>query len=321
VLLLLLLQNPANIAKLGNPIQYIRVPMAEFGVEYLTTKELAELLRIKERKVYELAASGKVPCSRATGKLLFPRHAVDAWLGRKSSGLAPAISVQRPTVFLGSHDPLLEWALRESRSGIATFFDGSLDGLERFAEGAGLATALHLYSPATDDWNRAAVDGRFSNKPVALVEFAWRERGLIVPAGKEAEIQGIPSLEGRCIVARQAEAGSQALLEQLLAREGITPKGVNFTATTRTETDAAVAILEGKADAAFGLLGLARQFRLGFVPIIRERFDLLVDRRAWFEPPMQRFLRFCQSADFLERAVALQGYDVAGFGQVHFVGS
>jgi len=33
--------------------------------EYLTTKELAELLRIKERKVYDLAASGAVPCSKA----------------------------------------------------------------------------------------------------------------------------------------------------------------------------------------------------------------------------------------------------------------
>jgi excisionase family DNA binding protein len=30
--------------------------------EYLTTRELAELLRIKERKVYDLVASGAVPC-------------------------------------------------------------------------------------------------------------------------------------------------------------------------------------------------------------------------------------------------------------------
>ena len=39
--------------------------------EYLTVRELAALLRLKERKIYDLAASGKVPCSRATGKLLF----------------------------------------------------------------------------------------------------------------------------------------------------------------------------------------------------------------------------------------------------------
>ena len=48
--------------------------------EYLTTKEVADLLRLKERKVYDLAADEVIPCTRATGKLLFSRAAVDRWL-------------------------------------------------------------------------------------------------------------------------------------------------------------------------------------------------------------------------------------------------
>ena len=52
--------------------------------EYLTTRELADLLRIKERKVYDLAASGEIPCTRATGKLLFEREAINNWLSRRS---------------------------------------------------------------------------------------------------------------------------------------------------------------------------------------------------------------------------------------------
>ena len=36
--------------------------------EFLTTQELAALLRIKERKVYDLAAAGQVPCVRVVGK-------------------------------------------------------------------------------------------------------------------------------------------------------------------------------------------------------------------------------------------------------------
>src|SRR3989338_4377741 len=131
--------------------------MAQSVSEYLTTKELAELLRIKERKVYDLASSGEVPCSRALGKLLFPRQAVDAWLAESSSGYTPAVPTQGPSVVLGSHDPLLEWALRESRSGLATFFDGSLDGLDRFARGEGVASGLHVFDPETKGWNVAAV--------------------------------------------------------------------------------------------------------------------------------------------------------------------
>ena len=52
--------------------------------ELLTTREVAGLLRIKERKVYDLVASGEIPHVRVTGKLLFPRALLDAWLGRHS---------------------------------------------------------------------------------------------------------------------------------------------------------------------------------------------------------------------------------------------
>ncbi|MCB1775085.1 MAG: helix-turn-helix domain-containing protein, partial [Gammaproteobacteria bacterium] len=103
--------------------------MPQHDIEYLTTKELAELLRIKERKVYDLAASGQVPCSRAMGKLLFPRQAIEAWIAGESTGGASTLSEPRPDVLLGSFEPLLEWALHESGCGLATLLDGSLDGL------------------------------------------------------------------------------------------------------------------------------------------------------------------------------------------------
>ncbi|MCY3701237.1 MAG: helix-turn-helix domain-containing protein, partial [Rhodospirillales bacterium] len=47
---------------------------------YLTTKEVAALLRVKERKVYDLAASGGIPHRRVTGKLLFPSAEILAWI-------------------------------------------------------------------------------------------------------------------------------------------------------------------------------------------------------------------------------------------------
>lgn len=289
--------------------------------EYLTTKELAELLRIKERKVYDLAASGEIPCSRAMGKLLFPRAAVEVWLARASSGLDRAGEVHsRPNVFLGSHDPLLDWALRESGCGLATYFDGSLDGLERFAAGEGIASGLHIYEPAAKQWNTPAVVDLFAAAPVVLVEWAWRERGLIVAPDSKRQFKKMADLAGARIVPRQAEAGAQKLLTHLLQLEGPAADSLTFTPPVRTESDAALAVLEGKADAAFGLKSLASQYRLGFSPIIKERFDLLIDRRSWFEPPMRTFLEFCGSKTFGAKLSEIDGYDVGGFGAVHFNG-
>ena len=293
--------------------------MAEYSGEYLTTKELADLLRIKERKVYDLAASGDIPCTRALGKLLFQRTAIDAWLARHGSGDTgmPAVI---PAVFVGSHDPLLEWSLRESGSGIATFFDGSLDGLDRFEKAEGVATGLHVFDRASGEWNIAAVRERFAGKPVVLVEWAWRERGLIVEPGNPKTIKTINNLKGVRFVPRQKQAGSQVLLEHLVSEAGLDADAVDMIHAARTETDAALAVLEGQADAAFGLLSVARQYRLDFVPVIRERFDLLVWRSEWFEAPFQKFLEVCKSQEFEDRLQGMDGYDASGFGRVHFNG-
>lgn len=290
--------------------------------EYLTTKELAELLRIKERKVYDLAASGTVPVSRAMGKLLFPRTEIMAWLKENSIGLAGvAAPVARKPVFLGSHDPLLDWALRESRCGLATYFDGSLDGLDRFAAGEGVATGLHLLDPATTSWNVPLVAQRFAREPVVLVEWATRERGLIVQPKLAKSISGLDDIAGLSIVPRQREAGSQQVLDHLIAKAGLDYAKLTMLAAARTESDAALAVLEGRGDVAFGLEALAHQYRLGFVPVISERFDLLVDRRAWFEPPLQTLIRFCQSDRFKARARELKGYDTNALGTVWFNGA
>ena len=47
-------------------------------------------------------------------------------------------------MLVGSHDPLLDWALRESGCGIASFCDGSLDGLGRLGRGEAVLAGVHL---------------------------------------------------------------------------------------------------------------------------------------------------------------------------------
>src|SRR6266540_2494857 len=90
--------------------------MAVHMQDLLTTDEAATYLRLSERKLYELVANGAVPCTKVTGKWLFPKAALDRWLAAgllTPSGLALAPA---PPIVGRSHDQLSEWALRESRS-------------------------------------------------------------------------------------------------------------------------------------------------------------------------------------------------------------
>lgn len=286
--------------------------------DYLTTRELAELLRLKERKVYDLAASGKIPCSRATGKLLFPRQAIESWVKDHATGVDTNAKAARPNVLLGSHDPLLEWAIRESRCGLASILDSSLDGVSRFRNAEGIACGMHVFDSGQSEWNRPLIESEFGGQSVVLIGWAKRQRGIIINRKNIDKIARLEDLCGLKVIPRQPEAGSQVLLDALLAKHATNSGDINWASPARSEVDAVVAVQEDKADATFGLATLATQYQLGFIPVIEEQFDLLVDRRAWFEPAWQTLLGFCRTPEFSSRANELIGYDTGELLSVRF---
>src|SRR5262245_14582418 len=95
------------------------------GLELLTTSEAAEYLRIRERKLYELIAERQIPCTKVTGKWLLPRADLDRWLLAGMARPYGVVPTEPPPIVGGSHDPLLQWALSETRAGKAHCKSGS----------------------------------------------------------------------------------------------------------------------------------------------------------------------------------------------------
>lgn len=290
--------------------------MADAAPDFLTTREAAALLRVRERKVYDLAAAGEIPHRRVTGKLLFPRAELLAWMGGDApAAAAPAARAEAPALLAGSHDPLLDWAARESGSGLATLLDGSGDGLARVADGRAALAGLHLRG--AQGWNVEALESAALTGCV-LIAWATRRRGLLSAHGRT--LRGVADLRGRRVAMRQAGAGAAGLLERLLTDAGLTAADVTPAETTaRTESEAAAMVASGEADAALGLEASAKSHGLAFTPLLDERFDLLVDRRAYFTPPVQRLLAFARGEAFARRAAALGGYDVGALGRVRWL--
>lgn len=283
--------------------------------DYLTTDEACALLRLKERRLYDLARQGQIPATRAAGRWLFSRAALERWLAGHATGGAPA--AQRPPVVAGSHDPLLEWALRESGCGLAILAEGSAAGLERFFRGEALAAGTHL--PPAESGNREAIASRPESADCVLLAWARRRQGLVLPAGNPRQVKGLKDLVGRPMARRQEGAGSQQLLLQLWAEQGLPAGGPNFApGTARTQIELGMMVLEGRAEAGLAAEAAATALKLDFLPLAEERFDLLVARRDVFEPPMQRLLAFARSALLAEKARAMGGYDVSELGTVRW---
>jgi|SRR5690606_21107285 excisionase family DNA binding protein len=292
------------------------------GLELLTTAEAAEYLRLKERKLYELVAERQIPCTKVTGKWLFPRADLDRWLlagMMRPHGVVPA---DPPPIVGGSHDPLLQWALSESRAGLAIMPEGSEAGYRRFLRGEVIAAAIHFHD--LDDPEKDANFEIVSREPTlydaVLIGFAAREQGLLVLPGNPLGLMSIRDVlyKKARLVVRPEGAGAQQLLLALLKKEGAQLKDVAATLEAPTGPDIAQAIRAGHGDCGVATRAVATSAGLDFVPLLMERFDLLMRQRDAFRPQLQKLLKLLGTSQFATRAAELGGLDISGAGSVRW---
>jgi putative molybdopterin biosynthesis protein len=287
---------------------------------WLTTEEAALYLRLKERKLYELVGRGAVPCTKVSGKWLFPRAGLDRWLEAGLARPAGLEAVAPPPIVGGSQDSLLELAIRESGCGLALLAEGSQAGLDRLLRNEVAIAALHLHATPDDDAaNLAAIRAEAALHDAVVINFARREQGLLVAPGDPLGLDGLASAvaKGARFAQRQRGAGAQLLLLSLLERAGV-PSGRMVVAdgVCATGQDLALAIRSGRADCGIAARAVAMAFGLEFRPLVWEHVDLVMRRRSYFEPATQRLLGWMRSSDMAARAKELGGYDLSMSGAV-----
>ena len=292
------------------------------GLQLLTTAEAADYLRLGERKLYELVAEQAIPCTKVTGKWLFPRGDLDRWLlagMARPHGVMPA---EPPPIVGGSHDPLLQWALSESGAGLAILPEGSERGYRRFLTGEVIAAAIHFHDleQAEGDANVALVATEPSLHDAVLIGFASREQGLLVAPGNPLGLRGLRDIHVKSAryAARPEGAGAQQLLHALIKRDGLTTSDLGTPIVAATGPDIAQAIRAGHADCGLATRAVATAAALDFVALATERFDLLMRQRDSYRQPLQTLLHLLTRPIFAERARELGGLDVTAAGQVRW---
>jgi putative molybdopterin biosynthesis protein len=292
--------------------------------ELLNTEEAADYLRLSERKLYDLVAANTVPCTKATGRWLFPKADLDRWLAAEA--LVPLTFKREaaPAIVGGSQDLLLEWSLRESGSGLASLPEGSESGLRRLRNNEVIAAAIHLHRLDGED-DKANIDA-VANAPglhdAVVISFARREQGLLVARGNPKKLSNIESvLNGKARLAQRPQgAGAQLLLLSLLHARGVDAAQLARGAPVcPTGPDIAQAIRAGHADCGIATRSAAVGAGLDFVPLTWERFDLVLRQRDYFLPSQQSLFAFLRGDSFRSRARELTGYDIADAGLVRFV--
>ncbi|MGH3273846.1 MAG: substrate-binding domain-containing protein, partial [Streptosporangiaceae bacterium] len=241
--------------------------------------------------------------------------------GQPGISLVRPIGPPRPTLLVAGCDPALPLieaplALLDPPVAFAWWPCGSSAALRLAAAGFVHVAGAHLRD-LDGDYNTGTASELLGGG-VEIIRFcSWRE-GLVLRRDRAGGITGVRDLPGSGLRLVNRDPGSEArrLLDRELASAGIDPAtlpGYDTRAMGHLEVTAAVAA--GIADVGVASEPAALAYELAFIPLARERFDLVIPAAQSGSREVQAMLRVLSSPWLLAQLASIPGYDPAQCGE------
>jgi molybdenum cofactor synthesis domain-containing protein len=239
--------------------------------------------------------------------------------------LTPKQQLRNRLLVIGSHDltiDLLASAVKERSDGRITISSsniGSMGGLIAIEKGTAHLAGSHLLDTETGEYNRSYISRFITKTPVKLVTLVHRWQGFMIARSNPKNVRGIEDLTRPDIafINRQAGSGTRILLDYEMQKAGIDPKAIpGYRSEEYTHMSIAMAVASGRADIGLGILASAKALDLDFLPIARERYDLVIPEEFLHDERIELLLEIIQSPKFINQALALGGYEVEETGTI-----
>ena len=298
--------------------------------ELLSTKEVAKFLNINEKMVYTLISEKGLPATKITGKWLFPLELVRQWIESGTINYPEPVTKLPPyhglILIAGSNDLLLDAMISHFNSSandhlVMFGMTGSMGGIQALRKNMCHIASSHLVGDETDEeseYNFPYLRKEMGRMP-AVVNFCFREQGLIVQKGNPLGISAIKDLgqKGISIVNRAMGTGTRHLFDKELEKAGVKGSKINgYAHIVPKHMDVGLAVIGKEADAGPGIRPVADKLGLDFIPLCWERFDLLISKERFFDQGVQLFLGTLKESFIKTAAETLGGYDLAMSGQM-----
>jgi putative molybdopterin biosynthesis protein len=234
--------------------------------------------------------------------------------------------ISRTVVIVGSHDNTLDLlgnflTRRFPRFRLTSSNVGSTGGLMALKRGIAHLAGSHLLDPETGEYNTSYIKRLIPDLPVKGLNLVFRQQGLIIPKGNPKGVKGLADLTRTdlTLINRQAGSGTRILLDYRLKELGIEPSTIRgYEDEEFTHMAVAVNVLSGRADVGMGIYAAAKALDLDFIPVVQERYDLIIPEKYWEEEMIQALLTVIRSSEYQDAVRAMGGYDMSRTGEVLF---
>jgi putative molybdopterin biosynthesis protein len=242
--------------------------------------------------------------------------------------ILPDTASAQTLLAFGSHDHALELmaqVLRQRRN-VPHFFPvpvGSLEGLIALHQGMCHLAGCHLLDAETGTYNIPYILHIFPGQKMRIVHLARRLQGLILPDRNPLNIRSIQDLARPDVrlANRQKGSGTRIWLDAALSKLGIPGDQIRgYDLELATHHAIAQTVAEGKADVGIGLFAAALEYKLGFIPVFEEAYDLVLPEEHAVLDIFQPIWELLNTADFQMGVQALGGYYPRQMGEMLTIG-
>ena len=229
----------------------------------------------------------------------------------------------RRKVVVGGCDPAMflaaEYVGKHDRDNLLPCLMGSSIALAALKRGEVHIAGIHQADENPANW-LSTLKQDLGDLDCIVVTYAHWEEGFIVRQGNPKKIRTVADIARATvrIVNREIGSGARRLLDKQLRASTISPKWVKgYGDEVLSHLEVASRIKAGLADAGIGVRSVAAICGLDFVPLQRERYDLVIPK-VYYETArgLKTLLDTIVSRPFRDELEALGGYDTRETGKL-----
>jgi putative molybdopterin biosynthesis protein len=307
-----------------------------------TTEEIANLLKISKLTVYDLIKKGELPAYRVGRQMRIDAKDLEAYKERAKQGVqgepepelfqrkshhpSPQPRGDGRQVILTGQDLSLDLLCRhlEKREpGIRLLRTnkGSMESLIGLFRGEVDVASTHLFDGETKTYNTPYLSKLLSGYRYIVFNLVSRKAGLYVQKGNPKNLQGWADLKNKdlTLINREKGSGARVLLDEQLRLHGISCE--KLTGYDHEETGhlgVAAVIANGDADVGVGSERAAQLVGIDFIPLIEERYDLVLLKKEENDDLIQHVKDLLNSTAFKNELQYIGGYNLSKTGEIIF---
>ena len=301
----------------------------------LSTQEVADMLHVSKSTIYDLIRKGEIHSYKIGRKVRFTQDDVDAYIARSrhehstrpvqkidthSTLLTPREN-EPPELIISGQDVVLDILagyLQQEGVNAGRTYLSSFEGLLALYQDKIQVAACHLFDG--ESCNESYVRSLMPGVCAVLVNVSYRTQGFYIRKGNPKNIRGWQDLNRRdiAILNRRVGSSSRILLDLQLKKLGIPSSNLRgYDRIMGSHLTMAAAIAAGDADLAIGTERISRQMEnLDFIPLLEERFDLVIKKDAMDTEPVKKLLEILNAPVFRREVEGFSGNDYRDLGKI-----